>query len=90
VGTISPQAILIVVVLPAQGTDWRDALRHPAGEIRGMIRRHPAAAPLLVSRYGRRAADAHLSCASGACAAIGSGTPPAAVLAPARAGARCL
>jgi AcrR family transcriptional regulator len=35
---------------PAEGTDWRDALRHLAGEIRGMIRRHPAAAPLLVSR----------------------------------------
>jgi AcrR family transcriptional regulator len=35
---------------PADGTDWRDALRHLAGEIRGLIRRHPAAAPLLVSR----------------------------------------
>jgi hypothetical protein len=31
-------------------TDWRDALRRLAAEIRGMIRRHPAAAPLLVSR----------------------------------------
>ena len=35
---------------PAGGADWRDALRHLAAEIRGMIRRHPAAAPLLVSR----------------------------------------
>ncbi len=35
---------------PADGTDWRDALRHLAGEIRGIILRHPAAAPLLVSR----------------------------------------
>jgi len=35
---------------PAEGTDWRDALRHLAAEIRGMILRHPAAAPLLVSR----------------------------------------
>ena len=30
---------------PADGTDWRDALRHLAGEIRGIILRHPAAAP---------------------------------------------
>jgi len=35
---------------PADGTDWRDALRHLAAQIRGMIRRHPAAAPLLASR----------------------------------------
>jgi AcrR family transcriptional regulator len=35
---------------PAGGTDWRDALRHLAGEIRGIILRHPAAAPLMVSR----------------------------------------
>jgi len=35
---------------PADGTDWRDALRHLAREIRGIILRHPAAAPLLVSR----------------------------------------
>ncbi|MGH3278167.1 MAG: TetR/AcrR family transcriptional regulator C-terminal domain-containing protein [Trebonia sp.] len=35
---------------PAGQGDWRDALRHLAGEIRGMILRHPAAAPLLVSR----------------------------------------
>ncbi len=35
---------------PAEGTGWRDALRHLAAEIRGMIRRHPAAAPLLASR----------------------------------------
>jgi AcrR family transcriptional regulator len=35
---------------PADRADWRDALRHLAREIRGMIRRHPAAAPLLVSR----------------------------------------
>jgi AcrR family transcriptional regulator len=35
---------------PAEDTDWRDALRHLAAEIRGMILRHPAAAPLLVSR----------------------------------------
>ncbi|MGH3254291.1 MAG: TetR/AcrR family transcriptional regulator C-terminal domain-containing protein [Streptosporangiaceae bacterium] len=35
---------------PAEGTGWRHALRHLAAQIRGMIRRHPAAAPLLVSR----------------------------------------
>lgn len=35
---------------PAEDTDWRDALRRLAGEIRGTILRHPAAAPLLVSR----------------------------------------
>lgn len=35
---------------PAEGTDWRDALRRLAGEIRAVIRRHPAAAPLLASR----------------------------------------
>jgi AcrR family transcriptional regulator len=35
---------------PAGDTDWRDALRHLAGEIRAVILRHPAAAPLLVSR----------------------------------------
>jgi AcrR family transcriptional regulator len=35
---------------PAGGTNWRDALRYLAGEIRGIILRHPAAAPLLVSR----------------------------------------
>ncbi len=35
---------------PADGADWRDALRHLAREIRAMILRHPAAAPLLVSR----------------------------------------
>ncbi len=35
---------------PAEDTDWRDALRHLAAEIRGTILRHPAAAPLLVSR----------------------------------------
>jgi AcrR family transcriptional regulator len=35
---------------PADGMDWRDALRHLAREIRGIILRHPAAAPLLVSR----------------------------------------
>jgi len=35
---------------PAGGADWRDALRHLAAEIRGTILRHPAAAPLLVSR----------------------------------------
>ncbi len=34
----------------ADGTDWRDALRHLAREIRAVILRHPAAAPLLVSR----------------------------------------
>jgi AcrR family transcriptional regulator len=34
----------------AQDSDWRDALRHLAAEIRGIILRHPAAAPLLVSR----------------------------------------
>ena len=36
--------------MPAAGMDWRDALRHLAREIRGVILRHPAAAPLLVSR----------------------------------------
>jgi len=35
---------------PADGTGWPDALRRLAGEIRAMILRHPAAAPLLVSR----------------------------------------
>lgn len=35
---------------PADGTGWPDALRGLAGEIRAMILRHPAAAPLLVSR----------------------------------------
>jgi AcrR family transcriptional regulator len=35
---------------PGTGTGWQDALRHLAREIRSMIRRHPAAAPLLVSR----------------------------------------
>jgi AcrR family transcriptional regulator len=35
---------------PAEGVGWRDALRHLAAGIRAMIRRHPAAAPLLVSR----------------------------------------
>jgi AcrR family transcriptional regulator len=35
---------------PAEGTGWRDALRRLAGEIRAIILRHPAAAPLLVSR----------------------------------------
>jgi AcrR family transcriptional regulator len=35
---------------PADGVDWREALRHLAHEIRGVILRHPAAAPLLVSR----------------------------------------
>jgi AcrR family transcriptional regulator len=35
---------------PPAGGGWRDALRFLAAEIRGVIRRHPAAAPLLVSR----------------------------------------
>jgi AcrR family transcriptional regulator len=35
---------------PADGTGWRDALRRLARDIRAMILRHPAAAPLLVSR----------------------------------------
>jgi AcrR family transcriptional regulator len=35
---------------PAGDTGWRDALRHLAAEIRAVIRRHPAAAPLLASR----------------------------------------
>ncbi|HEU5421373.1 MAG TPA: TetR/AcrR family transcriptional regulator C-terminal domain-containing protein [Streptosporangiaceae bacterium] len=35
---------------PAAGTDWRDALRSLAGSLRAVIRRHPAAAPLLASR----------------------------------------
>jgi AcrR family transcriptional regulator len=35
---------------PADEADWREALRHLAREIRGIILRHPAAAPLLVSR----------------------------------------
>ncbi len=34
---------------PAGETDWREAPRHLAREIRGMILRHTAAAPLLVS-----------------------------------------
>src|SRR5215467_14655607 len=36
--------------LPPAGADWRDALRQLAADIRGIILRHPAAAPLLVSR----------------------------------------
>jgi AcrR family transcriptional regulator len=35
---------------PAEDTGWRDALRRLAAEIRAVIRRHPAAAPLLASR----------------------------------------
>jgi AcrR family transcriptional regulator len=35
---------------PAGDTGWRDALRRLAAEIRAVIRRHPAAAPLLASR----------------------------------------
>ena len=35
---------------PAGDTGWQDALRHLAAEIRAVIRRHPAAAPLLASR----------------------------------------
>lgn len=35
---------------PADDADWRDALRLLAREIRALILRHPAAAPLLVSR----------------------------------------
>ncbi|HEX9357818.1 MAG TPA: TetR/AcrR family transcriptional regulator C-terminal domain-containing protein [Streptosporangiaceae bacterium] len=35
---------------PAGGMDWRDALRSLARSLREVIRRHPAAAPLLVSR----------------------------------------
>ena len=35
---------------PAAGPDWRDALRRLARSLREVIRRHPAAAPLLVSR----------------------------------------
>jgi AcrR family transcriptional regulator len=35
---------------PPDGTGWRDALRQLAGEIRALVLRHPAAAPLLVSR----------------------------------------
>ena len=35
---------------PADGAGWRDALRSLAREIRAMILRHPAAAPLMVSR----------------------------------------
>jgi len=35
---------------PAVGGGWRDALQLLSAEIRGVIRRHPAAAPLLVSR----------------------------------------
>ena len=34
----------------AAGLDWRDALRRLARSLREVIRRHPAAAPLLVSR----------------------------------------
>jgi hypothetical protein len=36
--------------MPAGGTDWRHALRHLAGEIRGIILRRAATAPLLISR----------------------------------------
>ncbi len=35
---------------PAAASDWRDALRRLARSLREVIRRHPAAAPLLVSR----------------------------------------
>jgi Tetracyclin repressor-like, C-terminal domain len=35
---------------PGDGADWREALRPLAREIRGVILRHPGAAPLLVSR----------------------------------------
>ncbi len=35
---------------PEDGTDWRDALRLLSRSIRDMIRRHPAASPLLISR----------------------------------------
>jgi AcrR family transcriptional regulator len=35
---------------PADGTGWPGALRHLAADIRALILRHPAAAPLLVSR----------------------------------------
>jgi AcrR family transcriptional regulator len=35
---------------PPAGLHWRDALCFHASSIRGQIRRHPAAAPLLVSR----------------------------------------
>ncbi len=36
--------------MPPANADWRDALRRLAREIRAVILRHPAAAPLLVSR----------------------------------------
>lgn len=36
--------------LPPADLPWRDALRFHASSIRALIRRHPAAAPLLVSR----------------------------------------
>lgn len=36
--------------LPPADMPWRDALRFHANSIRALIRRHPAAAPLLVSR----------------------------------------
>lgn len=36
--------------LPPAGMPWRDALHFHASSIRALIRRHPAAAPLLVSR----------------------------------------
>lgn len=35
---------------PAPGADWRDALRGYARSLREVMRRHPAAAPLMVSR----------------------------------------
>ena len=34
---------------PADGVDWRDALRHLAREIRGVILRHPAAAGFMMA-----------------------------------------
>jgi AcrR family transcriptional regulator len=38
------------VPLPEVGADWQDALRQLAGDVRGLVLRHPRAAPLLSSR----------------------------------------
>lgn len=38
------------VPLPEAGAGWQDALRQLAGDVRGLVLRHPRAAPLLTSR----------------------------------------
>jgi AcrR family transcriptional regulator len=37
---------------PPPGGDWREAIRQLAASLRGLVHRHPAAAPLLTSRRG--------------------------------------